>query len=145
MPLPPSGQISINQIRTELGTASGSLRTLSSLAGFATPDRMSDFYGYGGTAQLTLFSQLGTAPNSRARWFKNGVLVGTFTYETIQTLNAGDTFYITAVKTSVPSGCNWYLTKNGVSQETGAGTGWTSATYTVSAGDVFDVAVYGGL
>jgi hypothetical protein len=99
----------------------------------------------GGTAELTLFSQLGTAPNSRARWFKNGVLVGTFTFETIQTLNEGDTFYITAVKTSVPVGCNWYLSKNSVAQEVDAGTGWTSATYTASAGDVFDVAVYGGL
>ena len=99
----------------------------------------------GGTAELTLFSQLGTAPNNRARWFKNGVLVGTFTYETIQTLNAGDTFYITAVKTSAPVGCNWYLSKNSITQESDAGTGWTSATYTASAGDVFDVAVYGGL
>jgi len=99
----------------------------------------------GGTAELTLFSQLGTAINSRARWFKNGVLVGTFTYETIQTLNAGDTFYITAVKTSAPVGCNWYLSKNSITQESDAGTSWTSATYTASAGDVFDVAVYGGL
>jgi hypothetical protein len=46
MPLPSSGAISISQIRTELGTSSGSLRTLSSLAGFSTPDAMSEFYGY---------------------------------------------------------------------------------------------------
>jgi hypothetical protein len=38
--------LSINQIRTELGSASGSLRTLSALAGFSTPDKISDFYGY---------------------------------------------------------------------------------------------------
>lgn len=53
MALPPSGPISINQIRTELGTSSGSLRTLSSLAGFSTPDRMSDFYGY--SAVITVY------------------------------------------------------------------------------------------
>jgi len=44
MALPSSGAISISQIRTELGTSSGSLRTLSSLAGKTTPDAMSEFY-----------------------------------------------------------------------------------------------------
>lgn len=46
MPLPSSGQISISQIRTELGTSNGSLRALSNLAGFSTPDAMSEFYNY---------------------------------------------------------------------------------------------------
>lgn len=46
MALQTSGAISISQIRTELGSSSGSLRTLSSLAGKSTPDAMSEFYGY---------------------------------------------------------------------------------------------------
>ena len=46
MALQSSGIISINDIRTELGSSSGSLRTLSSLAGFSTPDSMSEFYGF---------------------------------------------------------------------------------------------------
>lgn len=46
MTLPSSGALSINQIRTEMNTTSGSLRTLSSLAGFSTPDKISDFYGF---------------------------------------------------------------------------------------------------
>ncbi len=46
MALPSSGQISISQIRSELGTSNGSLRALSSLAGKSTPDAMSEFYGY---------------------------------------------------------------------------------------------------
>lgn len=46
MALPSSGQISISQIRTELGTSDGSLRNLSALAGFSSPDAMSEFYGY---------------------------------------------------------------------------------------------------
>lgn len=47
MPLPPPGNsISISQIRAELGTSNGSLRALSSLAGFSTPDAMSEFYSY---------------------------------------------------------------------------------------------------
>jgi hypothetical protein len=46
MPLPTSGPISINMIRTELGTQRADLRFLSNLAGFSTPDSMSEFYGY---------------------------------------------------------------------------------------------------
>ena len=46
MALPSSGSISIGQIRAELGTSSGSLRQLSSMAGKGTPDSMSEFRGY---------------------------------------------------------------------------------------------------
>lgn len=46
MALPSSGQISISQIRTELSSSSGSLRTLSAAAGKSTPDSMSEFWGY---------------------------------------------------------------------------------------------------
>ena len=57
MPLPSSGPISISQIRTELGTSSGSLRTLSSLAGKSIPDAMSEFYGYSATPTLGLSAE----------------------------------------------------------------------------------------
>jgi len=48
MALPSSGQLSINDIRVELGQAqaNSSLRSLSNLAGFSTPDAISEFYGY---------------------------------------------------------------------------------------------------
>lgn len=46
MALQSSGAISIGDIRTELGSSSGSLRTLSAAAGKSTPDAMSEFYGY---------------------------------------------------------------------------------------------------
>lgn len=46
MALPSSGPLSISQIRAILGTSSGSLRYLSSLAGKSTPDAISEFYGY---------------------------------------------------------------------------------------------------
>ena len=49
MALPSSGPLSINDIRTALGSSSGSLRALSALAGFSTPDAISDFYGYNPT------------------------------------------------------------------------------------------------
>ena len=47
-PLPCTGPLSINDIRTELQQSQGnnSLRTLSSLAGFSTPDAISEFYCY---------------------------------------------------------------------------------------------------
>jgi hypothetical protein len=56
MALPSSGQLSINDIRTELGTSEGSLRSLSSTAGFSTPDAISEFYGYsaGTTVYFTI-------------------------------------------------------------------------------------------
>lgn len=50
MPLPPSGQLSISQIRNEVVAqgypSSYSLRQLSVYAGFSTPDAISDFYGW---------------------------------------------------------------------------------------------------
>jgi hypothetical protein len=46
MCLPSSGQISINDIRNELGLSTGSLRDLSAAVGWGTPDAMSEFYGY---------------------------------------------------------------------------------------------------
>lgn len=46
MALPSSGPLSIGDIRTELGSGSGSLRALSALASFSTPDAISEFYGY---------------------------------------------------------------------------------------------------
>lgn len=50
MPLPSSGTLKISQIRNEV-VAQGypstySLRQLSNYAGFPTPDRISDFYGW---------------------------------------------------------------------------------------------------
>jgi hypothetical protein len=55
MALQSSGQISIGDIRTEIGSSSGSLRTLSAAAGKSTPDAISEFYGYSNVT-LTSFS-----------------------------------------------------------------------------------------
>lgn len=46
MALQGSGQISINDIKTELGNSSGSLATLSVAAGKSAPHAISEFYGY---------------------------------------------------------------------------------------------------
>ena len=58
MALQSSGAISISQIKTELGSASNSLRTLSSLAGYTTPDSMSEFYGFSSATELAI-SEIG--------------------------------------------------------------------------------------
>ena len=46
MALQSSGQISISDIKTELGSSSGSLTTLSTTAGKSAPHAISEFYGY---------------------------------------------------------------------------------------------------
>lgn len=46
MALQTSGQISISDIKTELGNSSGSLTTLSTAAGKSAPHGMKEFYGY---------------------------------------------------------------------------------------------------
>lgn len=53
MTLQSSGAISISQIKTELGSGSYSLRTLSAAAGKSTPDAMSEFYGYSNAVLYT--------------------------------------------------------------------------------------------
>ncbi len=54
MALPSSGQLSLNDIRVELGASSTnvSLGAMSDTAGFAAPDKVSDFYGF---SNLTSF------------------------------------------------------------------------------------------
>lgn len=52
MALQSSGAISISQIKTELGSSSNSLATLSVAAGKAVPHAMSEFYGYSAVVPL---------------------------------------------------------------------------------------------
>ena len=47
--------LSISMIRNELGTSSGSLRTLSLMAGFFTPYAISKFYGYSPVVNYTAY------------------------------------------------------------------------------------------
>ena len=55
MALQTSGQISISDIKTELGNSSGSLTTLSTAAGKSAPHGMKEFYGYSSSAPSTKF------------------------------------------------------------------------------------------
>lgn len=58
MALQSSGPISIDDIRKELGQAqaNSSLRSLSALANFSSPDSMSEFYGFSAAAAYTFLT-----------------------------------------------------------------------------------------
>lgn len=56
MALPSSGQLSLKDIGVELGITAGnqaSLRSMSSTAGFSTPDSVSEFYNYSAGDDIT--------------------------------------------------------------------------------------------
>jgi len=59
MALPSSGALSIDDIRTEVGSTSGSLATLSAAVGFTAPHRISDFYGYTASTPNDLYWDFG--------------------------------------------------------------------------------------
>jgi hypothetical protein len=62
MALPSSGQLSLNDIRVELGLAQSnvSLHSMSVTAGFSTPDAVSEFWGYPPTPNYRTFSIVNT-------------------------------------------------------------------------------------
>lgn len=91
---------------------------------------------------LNLYSELGTAITNRARWSKNGVLVGTFTGTSSFTLVAGDTFSWNGNNTV--DGFNWIVQKNGVTIDSGSAFNYTSPTYTVANNETYNVNVYLG-
>ena len=67
MALQSSGQISLDDIRTELGLSQSnvSLGSMSDTAGFSAPDQISDFYGYSDSVSWTSFSTT-SSPNISA-------------------------------------------------------------------------------
>lgn len=83
MALQSSGTITINDIRTELGSSSYSLRTLSAAAGKSTPDAISEFYGYSNVNYVPINSasgyvyQSGQSVSGSFSRLENGVIVET--------------------------------------------------------------------
>lgn len=67
MALQSSGQISISDIKTELGSSSGSLTTLSTTAGKTAPHGMKEFYGYSASEPSTKFWKY-NGSNDRLVW-----------------------------------------------------------------------------
>ena len=109
MALPSSGEISIADIRTEVSSVSGSLRTLSNLAGKSSPDAMSEFHGYShlvafSSSSSSTFSQVcpfnGSSPSLNQTYYHNGV-AGDPT--------AGDTCYSNASGTNTLGQGYYYI------------------------------------
>ena len=61
MALPASGELSIADIKTELGSSSNSLKTLSLAASKTAPHGMGEFHGY---SHVTLTSYTSSIPSS---------------------------------------------------------------------------------
>jgi len=72
MALQSSGPIDISDIQTELGSSSGSLRTLSAAAGKSTPDAMSEFYGYSNFTASSNFAPILYTGNSSTQSITTG-------------------------------------------------------------------------
>ena len=69
MALPASGVLSFSTIATELATAPPfSLRNMSSIAGFSTPDSVSEFYGYGAVTYTYYSNYTAYGPCSYDYW-----------------------------------------------------------------------------
>lgn len=66
MALQSSGQISLNDIRVELGLSQSdvSLGSMSDTAGFSAPDIVSDFYGYSASSTGTAFTTTARMSNT---------------------------------------------------------------------------------
>jgi len=73
MPLQSSGAISLSQIKTELGSGSNSLRTLSAAAGKSAPDAFSEFYGYSSADVTFTFTGGNTSTSGKFATVFNGV------------------------------------------------------------------------
>lgn len=81
MALPSSGQLSLNDIKTELGAASTnvSLGSMSNTAGFSEPDAISDFYGY--SAATSYEGTISERSNSDSNEACGGLEVETTVYK----------------------------------------------------------------
>jgi len=113
MALPSSGEISIGDIKTEIGSSSGSLRTLSSAAGKSIPDAISEFHGY---SHVTLTSYTSSIPSNAtlfnvcsqtptATYYHDGLTTYPVTGDTVYTNSNGST-YVSAGYYKIDNGSN---------------------------------------
>jgi hypothetical protein len=95
MALQSSGAIKISEIKAELGSSNNSLRALSNIAGFSTPDAMSEFYGYSSSGAppsgaIDYFINISHSVSNVVANFWSGVV--TYTIEsTITSVNGSST------------------------------------------------------
>jgi hypothetical protein len=81
MALQSSGQISLNDIATEIGLSPPfSLRSMSSTAGFSSPDTISDFYGYSAGPVLapSYYFVVANRVSRAGRWTRDRIDVNSY-------------------------------------------------------------------
>lgn len=134
MALQSSGAISISQIKTELSSASYSLRTLSAAASKASPDAMSEFYGYSNSVPLLLdtYSTVGLAWSLRK-------LRTAYTGNCIRVRRSSDSTTLDVGFTAAG-----VLNTSAITTFVGAGTGVVTIWYDQS-GNGYNALMYGAL
>ena len=128
MALPSSGTLSINDIRVELGASSTnqSLGTFSDTAGFASPDAITDFYGF--SSRSVDYRYNGTVGKPAFECSISRAITTQFWHNGSNPLPAnGDTCYTSS------SGNN-YLGNGNYSIAGTSGTGTPTSVITISGG-----------
>ena len=118
MALPTSGPLSISMIKAELGSSSNSLRTLSSLVGFSTPDAISEFYGYN-TSTGTAYGYTVALNNDSVNVCST---ISTFVYSSSSAFGPGITLYYEASLTTLIQTYS-YVVESGAIYELNSTTG----------------------
>lgn len=124
MALPTSGTLTMNDIRTELGltTPPYSLRSMSSTAGFSTPDAISEFYGYSAGSSGYSYSTTTIAfPSTSGYTSYSGYWENSFSpYDDDMTLGT----YVSGNYTFTPLGTTFYINGSGSSSITISSNGY---------------------
>jgi len=157
MALQGSGAIKISQIKTELGSASNSVRTLSAAAGKASPDAMSEFYSYSSTPATIMYTQYGDGGDANGRFYAwdaaGTAVISEYWYWWDGTFNLGTDTGVTfkAGYTVQVYGMNWGASYQSIEvQRNGSllyyDCAWSEVapyTFTVNAGDSIHIYNYG--
>ena len=128
MALPTTGPLSINDIRVELGASSTnqSLGTFSDTAGFASPDAITDFYGF--SSRSSAFRYNGTVGKPFLECEVSRAITTQFWHNGSNFLPAnGDTCYTSATG-------NNYLANGNYSLRSTSGTNTPTSVITISGG-----------
>ena len=121
MALQSSGQISLNDIRIELGLSQSnvSLGSMSDTAGKSAPDQISDFYGYSASVSWTAFTST-SSPNNFACFLS--ATATKYTDRSSGPMQVGDKVRNNSSGTSTPSNGRYKHDSNDVSYYLNSGT-----------------------
>ena len=121
MALQSSGQITLNDIRIELGLSQSnvSLGSMSDTAGKSAPDQASDFYGYSASVTWTAFTTT-SSPNSFACFLS--ATATKYTDRSSGAMEVGDKVRNNSAGTTTPTNGKYKHDNNDVSYDLSSGT-----------------------